>query len=571
VSVPTSVASESRRYAWIAALLVAFSVLATIPVLEMGVNDDFSYNHIVRDLAATGHLTYNGWAGAMIGAQAWWAACFVKLFGFSFTLIRLTTLPLAIGCALLLFGLGRRAGLNPAYALFGALAATLSPVFIPMAASFMTDVPGFFLWLVCVYCAVRAVQASQPPRAIAWAAAAAVSGIAAGSVRQVFWATPLLLLPMVAVGLATRPAQKDRRAAPVIACAALWCASLLAAALLLRWFNAQPYVTPVADAGKVSASLQFLLDEIESALQAGASCLLLLLPALFISLAGWKESLRRPLALAIGLAVAAAFLGTLRWAFHDPLLLGNIITPFGVLEDGTELLGSKPEILPHLARVLLAGAILVSAGFSAAVLMRRREASPPPGPGSPRLVILLLLPPSLVYAAAVLYRAVNDWILFDRYMIPLFPMLLIPLLWQFQRKVRRTPPLTGWVALGLFAIFGIATTHDYLASGRARVQAAAAVTASGVPRTQVTAGLEYDGWTELETTGHISGEPLPESRTYPIEDPYFFWEKTPSVDPRYFLVYTRQPELVDAPFPQVPFTAWLPPFHRQILTQMAPR
>ena len=125
---------KDRLYSIVCALLVAASVLGTIPVLEMGVNDDWSYTYIARGLAASGHFVYTGWANTMIGVQAWWAALFIKLFGFSFTLVRLSTLPLAVGCALLLYRLSREAGLNPSFALFGALSITLSPVFIPMAA-----------------------------------------------------------------------------------------------------------------------------------------------------------------------------------------------------------------------------------------------------------------------------------------------------------------------------------------------------------------------------------------------------------------------------------------------------
>ena len=160
-------------------MLIAACVLGSIPILEMGVNDDWSYAWTARAFATTGHLAYNGWVGAVVGVQAIWAGLLIGVFGFSFTLVRLSTLPFAAGCAMLLYRLSRYAGLDPPFALFGTATVTLSPLFIPLSASFMTDVPGFFFgWRACIApfwpCARGAsrghVRGSQLPRLWAWRA-----------------------------------------------------------------------------------------------------------------------------------------------------------------------------------------------------------------------------------------------------------------------------------------------------------------------------------------------------------------------------------------------------------------
>jgi hypothetical protein len=116
-------------------------------------------------------------------------------------------------------------------------------------------------------------------------------------------------------------------------------------------------------------------------------------------------------------------------------------------------------------------------------------------------------------------------------------------------------------------------THDYFAAGRARVEAAANLTSSGIPRTHVSAGFEYDGWTQVENAGRI---PTPDEqaaappRHYPVKEPYWYWPQTPVVEPVYVVTYSRLPGLVDAPFPVIRYTTWLPPFRRQIYTQQAP-
>jgi hypothetical protein len=181
-------------------------------------------------------------------------------------------------------------------------------------------------------------------------------------------------------------------------------------------------------------------------------------------------------------------------------------------------------------------------------------------------------PACLLYCGAILYRSAIFGYLFDRYLIVIMPLLILPLLLHLQQRIREAPPVWGWGIVGVFALFGIVMTHDYLAAGRARVQAASAVTSAGIARTHVSAGLEYDGWTQLEQTGRI---PSPEeqaavSRSYPISPPFWFWSHTPSVKPVYIVTHSRLRGLEDSQFPPVAYTAWLPPFRREVLTQKAP-
>jgi hypothetical protein len=51
---------------------------------------------MARDFAATGRFVYNGWPGMMLIPQIVWAAGFIKLFGFSFLVVRLSTVVLGV-------------------------------------------------------------------------------------------------------------------------------------------------------------------------------------------------------------------------------------------------------------------------------------------------------------------------------------------------------------------------------------------------------------------------------------------------------------------------------------------
>src|ERR1035441_9635806 len=70
----------------VAILLVC--VLVSHPVAETGMGDDFAYIWAAKVLAATGHVVYTGAATAMLTWQLYLGALFIKIFGFSFTVVR---------------------------------------------------------------------------------------------------------------------------------------------------------------------------------------------------------------------------------------------------------------------------------------------------------------------------------------------------------------------------------------------------------------------------------------------------------------------------------------------------
>ena len=110
-------------------------------------------------------------------------------------------------------------------------------MFLPLAASFMTDVPSLFVVLVCLYCCQRAVGAHTSKACIAWLFVAAASNIVGGTVRQIAWLGTLVMLPSTAWLL------RKRRGVLVAACL-LWLGSIAAVPFFMRWYAAQPYSIP---------------------------------------------------------------------------------------------------------------------------------------------------------------------------------------------------------------------------------------------------------------------------------------------------------------------------------------
>ena len=569
-------AGGSGYYDILCVALVAAAFLATVPWLEMGVNDDWSYLWTAHTLAKTGAFSYSGWSEPMIGIQAVWAAWLFRIFGFSFTLARFSTLPFAAGTAVLLNRMGRLAGLNARFAFFGALALTLSPLFIPLATSFMTDVPSCFFWLACVYFSIRAVSDSSLMKTVAWIAVAAAAGVAGGTVRQVVWVVPLTTLPVIAW-------VRRRERATVVSAAIMWFATLAAAGLCVRWFNAQPgaHVLIQPDMPGWPAIVSYLVSSAVFLTVGGA---IFLIPVMFMYIAGLQGTAVRRSDVLAGAGVCVALM-VLHWWFRQDLLIGNTVTASGVLNGTEEALGVRPIVVNAWVRGLIKTLLALGAGATfitlASILReakRRKLVNALRGwSRNPLLLFLMMLAPGcLAYIAALVYRG----ILFDRYLTPILPFAVIPLLWLYQRRGVSAPPAPAWVALGVFALYGVGATHDYFAASRARQQAVSNLLNAGVQRLKVSAGLETDAWAELEYSGQTKPAIIPGERNgeirafdglrgYPVWPPYWFWAKVPHIDPVYLVAYSRLDGLDDAGFAPIPYRTWLPVSTRFVYTQVA--
>lgn len=587
------------RNAALCGLLAVAAALAATPFVEMGVCDDWSYIKTARDLAETDRFQYNGWATAMLGGQALVGAAAIRLFGFSFTIVRLTTLLFAAGCAVLSYALGRRAGLLPVAARFATLGVlALSPVFVPLAASFMTDIPGLFFFLLAVYAGVRAL--STPPARwgsfTGWLVLSVIAGLAGGTVRQAVWEAPLALL-----GFLTWQGVRgvDRRRAAIAAVCLM--VTVAGAAWCTAWFRQQPYAiadsppAPEGIPGRVFAVLWYLLLLLPT-------LSLLLLPVLALVAPAWQgagERRVRAYALALAVAVPALLYGLQAaggliqklprtvaeavgsvWPYW-----GDIVPVAGPFHNYFEL-GERAAAIPLPLRGPLVAATLFPVFLALYAAFARRssnggESTARKGDG----VTALYLTITVGYLALLFGRKalVSSW-LFDRYLLPILPLLAILLLrrWQEERRAQKgnVPEVkaAAWAALALFGAYAVAATQLHFATARARLLAVDLLRARGIPRTAIAAGFDFDGWTQLEAEGYINDSRLrlppgayrgDVSRgNWPENVPY--WSKTPAVRPMYFVVVGRLAGFTDTELPPVTFTTWLPPFRRAVFIQAAP-
>jgi hypothetical protein len=565
--------SHSVRNGIICACVTAASVLAAWPFAEMGFVDDWSYVKTALVFARTGHIVYNGWATAMLGWAIPWGALFIKLFGFSFAAVRLSTLPLAMASVYLFHASLVRFGITARNAMVGALTLGLSPLFLPLAASYMTDVAGLFCILLCLYLCQRALAANSDRTTILWLACAALTNVAGGTVRQIAWLGTLVMVPSTAWLLRKRTSVK--RVAFL-----LWIASVVSVLACIRWFERQPYALPekIIQGPVTGTMLGHMLAELLKALL----CLALIT---FPILAAWipvqrslsPSALTRIACVLIAMAAASIVLSNKGSLDHRVMpWLGHVIGTLSIFSSTGEMLGSRPVTLTLLMRVGLSLLVIAALLTLGEQMLAKPWLTKSPSTVSLHEALWVLGPFSISYLAFLLPRALYSFI-YDRYLLGLMPFAIIILLLLHQRWIAVRLPAVTVTALSLFALYTIAGTHDWFALNRARVAAVARISASGVPVTSIQGGFDYDGWTQIEAAGYINDARLRNpANSYqvnlsPLQLPercrLNFAEYTPAIHPEYFVVFEPMTCLASSKYPPVRYRTWLPPFQREVYIQ----
>jgi hypothetical protein len=562
---------RSWRCGFVCGCLVVLSICCARPYAEMGFIDDWSYVKTAFEYARTGHFVYNGWATAMLGWQIPWGAAFVKLFGYSFTAVRLSMLPVDFACVWLFYSILVRFGITVRNAVFGALALGLSPLFVPLAASYMTDVPGLLVILLCLYLCLRALASEDDRTALLWLALASATNVAGGTVRQIAWLGWLVMVPSTAWLMRRR-----RYALP--AGALLWTLSLAGVLACLHWWDRQPYSVPEKIIqGPVSAAMVAHLGA--ELLKAVLCTALLLLPLLAAWLPRYTTLPRNARlfipALIAALAAAAYVLHrqhnlhfwTMPWLIH---VLGSE----GIFQFNWDMPGWRPVTVPvWLQAVISIGVIGTAAIFLCAVPYRRASAS------LPYEGRWLLLPYTLAYVCLLIPRGLYSF-LYDRYLLGVLPVLLICILAVTQIAQVRVS-LLSYTVLAAFAAYGVLATHDLFALNRARIAAVHEVLASGISPNLVQAGFEYDGWTEIALVGHFNDKRIQNPYNAYIDDARYlarpqecrlgFDEYTPALNRRYLVVLPNVSCGVQSAFRPVLYRGWLPPFDRWVYIREVPQ
>ena len=555
----TQAARELRRdlASWRMELLVpilcSLALVVTIvlanPFVDSAFNDDWAYSDTALKLAQTGKIHYNGWGSPTILFQSAWAALFIHLFGFSFQLLRAISLPFSIGSVWLTYFLGRQLGLRCAFAGFAALTMAVSPLFIPLSASFMTEPYACFFTFLCLYAALACADSKGKSSVIRWLWILAGSGILGGSNRQTVWLLPLLLLPYLIWLKRTERWFLAQTAAAYSVCLA----SMTFIVLHFRTGYA------VSDMSRNQWLLVVYTNFSQGAHYVMSLLLvtaLMALPALLCAVVSYRKlGVRNNLA--IGALCVIAF-DYLRSGFGSVLglapFLGNILTARGILDEFTGL-GTRPQIWHLLESYSITFLLLFTLALWSYLV--KSGLAPFRLRSTARQILLIF---GLSYICLLVPGALLTFC-YDRYALLLLPLATICALLPFQGLLDRVPVLS-WVTLAAFALFGTATTHDYFRYLQARAAAVKLSEKKGINRMQIAAGVESDGWLQTqnsETIEHVAHNHRPGSYNY-----LWFTSFVSAIQPNYVTYASTISQVPRTAIVTVRFFNWLPPSYQAV-------
>jgi hypothetical protein len=551
-----------RLPALFCALAVLVCELVSRPYADMGVCDDWPYILMTRTLAETGHVVYNGWAAPMLVWQLYFGAGFIKLFGFSLTAVRMSTLLVAVVLAFVLQRTLVRANISERNATIGTLALVLSPLYLMLSVTFMTDIHGLFAIVLCLYGCLRALQAASSRAAIGWLCFAVASNAICGTSRQIAWLGILLMVPSTLWLLRAR-----RRV--LLAGGAATVAGVLFIFGCMQWLKPQPYSIPEHLLTGIFPVAHTLWELIFTFLDVP----FLLLPIVALFLPEIRKSRPRSVVLAVVL-----FLGYLVVAIHPSRLRGSF--PLEPISGGIGewvnvhatfeylLLKGQPPIFLHTGVQVLLTMVSFGGLFGLMVSLLHCLRTPLAVECSSGIswkqLGVLLVPFSVAYGLLLIPRAATTG-LHDRYLLGLLVVALLGMVRYYQERIQPRLPLVSVVLVGTMAIYSIAVTHNMFSLYRARAAMAAELRADGVSDTSVDNGWEYNFGVELQHANHIN-EPsivVPANAYVPRAPqptdlcPMNQYDKTPHIFPLYGVSFDPKACYGPAPFAPVHYERWL--------------
>src|SRR5258708_16437039 len=145
----TALRNRARSVWPLLACLLLFGLLVVVvtPLHDFPMGDDWEYARTVQRLITTGQFYRSPVVQATVFFPALWGALFAWLLGFSFTTLRLSTLPLAAGTLAAFYLILGELRCAPGRRPLGPLALMVAPLFLLRGPSVMTSVPGL-LWLM---------------------------------------------------------------------------------------------------------------------------------------------------------------------------------------------------------------------------------------------------------------------------------------------------------------------------------------------------------------------------------------------------------------------------------------
>ena len=492
---PSRLLRFGRVHAAVLAVLGLYGATAfVVPTLApVAISDDFLYARSVEMLVSDHRLVILPATAVTLVFQVAWGAVFAVLFGETFGVLRAATVVFTAASALAVYGLCRQLGVDKGRSALGTAIYLFNPLGYVLSFTFMTD--GYFAGLVAIsaYCYARGLARVEPQAR--WVLLGSAAAAAAVLVRQQGILLPLgVLTYLVASGRLTRDRTSYRLVLQTMA------APVLAALAFYAWFNFVHEAPPVAGEDShlgawSDAGISGVVEQIRKlffieAIYVGLFTLPLGLAALWRLPALVSATSKRAWLVFAGFVVlvavtAATFGSSLRLPLVPGFLNDTGLGPAWDLHGGRiPLVGSGARTVITLV-CTLAGLVVLLALCRSLRLLR----SPAHAAAGVVLCVLLWQAAGVV---APSMRLRDGGISYDRYVLPMLPLLIALALWAL-RPVRMSMVVASLVTAAL-AVFSVTGTRDFLTYQTATWQLARETHAAGVPYDALDAGAAWTGY-----------------------------------------------------------------------------
>jgi hypothetical protein len=534
-------------------LIVAVWIVVALlidPRGEFPLNDDWAYAAAVKTLLGGGGIRLSGWTTVNLIAQIFWGALFCLPFGFSFTVLRISTLVLGLTGVLALYGLLREGDADHGTALFGALLLAFNPLYLVLSYTFMSDVPFLAVSLLSFYFLVRGMRRNSGVEIVAGLLLACVALLIRQTGLAIFMGFSVAYLAKYGLRL-----QK-------VLVAAVSLASGFAVQILWHYYLTSRHIVPAlygVQSTLVLSPRSYVSWHAIKPFAAGLVILSVYLGLFLFPLILWigprkVKALCRPRLVSL-MTVVYAVMGAYMLRRMRMPILRNTLYDLGLgpalLQGGSPLLPTAGKgfwavvtLAGFLGSVVLVGATLLAIGKARKFL---------PTPAGKREPLVILLASGLVYLVPLSILTFTGRA-FDRYVLFLVPLgIVILFLLASDAGRAKAGSLVVSISLAvasliLYGAFSIAGTHDYLSWNRARWQAL-----NNLETEQRVGPAEIDGGFEFNAS-HLYD---PSYKASPGKSWYFVARDD------FMIAFEPVPGFTE--MKRYPFQRWLPPGEGSIL------
>jgi len=499
---------RERALVWALGVIPVFLMLILGGgVLNLPMNDEFSYARLAEAFSKTGRIQLNGWGTPLMLPQMVVGAAIIKIFGFNYGTLHWVGIVSTAVASGFLYRLLREAGAGmfTSITLWAAVMGT--PMVLASGVSFLTDVPTMALCLVSWTFFAEALRTSgtaesQRPKVLV----ATVFALLAALNRQ------NVILPF---GFAMLIVSGFRPA---------WRRILIPGALLTITFGLLavsiigklPYAVPVHPIVGLLSLVGYPDIAIKFMVKFGIITGLLVLPGVLFGI-----QLRKPSWPVAGLVIVWMMIFIIlpmsvkHIEMFGPIfrltIYGQYWTTMGVVVGGVHGFGDRTSV-PNLGYLwsalgvvgnVASLALLANQFRGTLVHLKARQAL-----DASQVLSLALMTFVLVQCLSLVpWLALNN--MFDRYLLLIIPFVMAAHIAPIKETPRFQPIRWGAaVVAACTVIWGLVSTHDYFAYSRARMELYKETLALGIAPENLDAGIEYNADFQIRAEGKINNRQM---------------------------------------------------------------